>query len=98
MLKKRAHILLPDDLLADIDRLVGPRGRTAFLIEVLRGEVNRRRLLELLNSPEPIWRDKDHPELADGADAWVRDMRDRDTESDSTRLRSAANGQDDSRE
>lgn len=78
MPRKRAHILLPEDLLTDIDALVGPRGRTAFLIEVLRNEVNRRRLLSMLSSPEPMWKDEDHPELADGAEAWVRRMRDQD--------------------
>lgn len=78
MQRKRAHILLPDDLLADIDALVGPRRRTAFLIEVLRHEVNRRRLLDVLRNPELAWKDADHPELAEGAAAWVRRMRDED--------------------
>lgn len=78
MHRKRAHILLPDDLLSDIDTLVGPRRRTAFLIEVLRQEVNRRRLLDVLSSAEPAWKDEDHPELAGGADVWLRRMRDQD--------------------
>ncbi len=75
---KRAHVVLPEDLLADVDALVGPRGRSAFLAEVIREAVNRRRLLDFLSSPEPIWKDEDHPELADGAAAWVREMRDED--------------------
>src|SRR5689334_21491530 len=78
MAHKRAHIILPDDLLADIDALVGSRGRSAFLTEVLREEVRRRRLLQILNESEPIWKDEDHPELAEGAEAWVRRMRDED--------------------
>ncbi|MGH9622721.1 MAG: hypothetical protein ACRD6B_25470 [Bryobacteraceae bacterium] len=75
MPQKRAHLILPDELLADIDSLVGPRGRSAFLVEVLRQEVNRRRLLAALNDPEPAWKDEDRPELAQGAAAWVRRMR-----------------------
>lgn len=86
MVRKRAHVLLPEDLLADIDALVGPRGRTAFLIEVLRNEVNRRRLLQMLSNPEPIWKDEDHPELADGAEAWVRRMRDQDMQREIEKL------------
>jgi hypothetical protein len=35
----------------------------------------RRRLLELFKRKEPIWKDKDHPELKGGAAAWVREMR-----------------------
>lgn len=75
---KRAHVVLPEDLLAEIDDLVGQRGRSAFLVEVLRQEVSRRRLLQILRDPEPIWKDEDHPELREGAAAWVRKMRDED--------------------
>ena len=32
-------------------------------------------LLELFKRKEPIWRDEDHPELEDGAAAWIRKMR-----------------------
>jgi hypothetical protein len=78
MRHKRTHVILPEDLLAEIDALVGQRGRSAFLIEILRQEVNRRRLLAVLGNPEPAWKDEDHPELAEGAAAWVRRMRDED--------------------
>lgn len=74
--RKRAHVFLPDDLLAEVDALVGPRGRSAFLTEVIREAVNRTRLLQFLNSKESIWKDENHPELAEGADAWVRGLRD----------------------
>src|SRR6266516_733106 len=78
MAQKRTHVILPEDLLADIDALVGQRGRSAFLVDVLREEVRRRHLLQVLSGPEPIWEDKDHPELAEGAEAGVRKMRDED--------------------
>ena len=83
---KRAHVVLPDDLLADVDALVGPRGRSAFLTEVIREAVNRRRLLEFLSSKEPIWKDEDHPELAQGAEGWVRQMRDQDLQLEREKL------------
>lgn len=76
--RKRAHVFLPDDLLADVDALVGPRGRSAFLTEVIREAVNRRRLLDVLGSPEPLLKDEDYPEFRDGAEAWVRNLRDHD--------------------
>jgi len=72
---RRAHILLPEDLLRDIDALVGPRGRSAFLLETARNEVRRRRLLQFLQSDEPAWNERDHPELAAGAGKWVRKLR-----------------------
>ncbi len=83
---KRAHVVLPDDLLADVDSLVGPRGRSAFLSEVIRDAVNRRRLLQILSDPEPIWKDEDHPELAPGSEAWVRQLRDEDEQQRHERL------------
>src|SRR5205823_2867804 len=75
---KRTHIVIPEDLLADIDALVGQRGRSAFLVQVLRDEINRRRLLKLLSDPKPILKDEDYPEFRDGSEAWVRRMRDED--------------------
>jgi hypothetical protein len=72
---KRAHILLPQDLVREIDAIVGPRGRSAFLVETAREAVRRQRLLAFLRSKEPAWKDEDHPELKNGAGAWVRKLR-----------------------
>jgi hypothetical protein len=72
---RRAHILLPEDLLREIDALVGPRGRSAFLVETARNEVRRHRMLQFLQSEDPAWKDEDHPELANGSGNWVRKLR-----------------------
>jgi hypothetical protein len=77
----RAHIVIPPDLVQEIDALVGPRGRSAFLVETARAEVRRRRLLAFLEGKEPVMRDEDHPELAAmGTQAWVKTMRSGDEE------------------
>ena len=72
---QRAHVVLPAGLIAEIDSEVGPRGRSAFLAEVAKAELRKRKLLAILRSDEPIWKDEDHPELKDGSAAWVRSMR-----------------------
>ena len=77
---KRAHIVLPDDLLREIDSLVGPRGRSAFLVETARTEVRRQKLLQFLEGKGPkrrgsVWRAEDHPGLAEDAGMWVRKLR-----------------------
>jgi hypothetical protein len=72
---KRAHVLLPEDLLREIDALVGPRGRSSFLVETAREEVRRQKLLRFLKNEERAWKDEDHPELAGGAASWVRKLR-----------------------
>jgi len=71
----RTHIVLPKELVEQIDSLVGPRGRSAFLVETAEAEVRRRRLLAFLRDPEPAWKDEDHPDMADGSAAWVKRLR-----------------------
>jgi hypothetical protein len=75
MKTKRTHILLPEDLAREIDAIAGPRGRSAFLAEMAWEAVRRRKLLQFLESDTPTWKDADHPELALGAAAWVRELR-----------------------
>jgi hypothetical protein len=75
MSTRRAHVLLPEDLLREIDSLVGPRGRSSFLVETARQEVRRQKLLHFLDSHDAVWKDKDHPELGDDASAWVERLR-----------------------
>lgn len=72
---KRAHILLPEDLLGEIDALVGPRARSSFLVAIAREGVRREKLLRFLEEEEPAWNEKHHPELAEGSAAWVRKQR-----------------------
>ncbi len=86
---RRAHILLPQELVGEIDAIVGPRKRSAFLVETARAEIRRRRLLQFLESAEPAWKDKDHPELAKGSVAWVRKLR-QEGQTRSTRMEQAA--------
>jgi hypothetical protein len=69
----RAHIVIPADLLHEIDALVGPRGRTAFLLETAREELRRRKLLSFLEGKNSAWNEKAHPE--ENAAAWVRKLR-----------------------
>ena len=75
MSRQRAVIQIPPHLAAELDQLAGPGHRSEFAVEVLNREVQRRRLLKIFENKEPIWKDEDHPELAQGADAWVRQMR-----------------------
>jgi len=75
MSTKGAHVRLPEDLVSQIDKIVGPQGRSAILAELARREIKRRRLLKVFQREEPIWKDEDHPELRDGAAEWVRKMR-----------------------
>ncbi len=75
MTHKRAHVVLPEDLLREVDLLVGERGRSAFFAEVIRKEVNRQRLLAALRDARGSWKTEEHPELNDGSEAFVEGLR-----------------------
>jgi hypothetical protein len=85
-LSRRAHVILPVDLVADIDKLVGKPGRSAFLRELAQREIKLRLQGEALRAAAGAWTDGKHPELADGAYAWVRKIRSLDAARESERL------------
>ena len=70
-----AQIVLPADLLQEIDELVGIGARTEFITDLARREVHRLRLLQFLGEKPPGWDLDKHPELKDGAAQWVESIR-----------------------
>ena len=72
---KRTHIVIPTALVAEIDNLVGKRGRSSFLTQAAWREVKRLRALRALERATGAWRDEDHPELKQGAARWVHNLR-----------------------
>jgi Arc/MetJ-type ribon-helix-helix transcriptional regulator len=72
---KRTHIVIPQQLVAEIDTLVGKRGRSAFLTQAAEKELMRLRQIKALESAAGSWKDKDHPELKEGAAKWVKKLR-----------------------
>jgi hypothetical protein len=74
-MNRRAHVTLPVDEVADIDKLVGKRGRSAFLTELAQREIMLRRQREDLRDAGGSLEGRASPELKDGAAAWVRKMR-----------------------
>ena len=75
MRRKRAHVILPEDLLAEVDRLVGQRGRSAFLTGVVQREIQHRKLLAALREAKGCWKTQGHPELKDGSEAFIEPLR-----------------------
>jgi Arc/MetJ-type ribon-helix-helix transcriptional regulator len=72
---QRTHIVIPEQLAADIDSLVGKRSRSAFLTQAAEKELMRLRQIKALEAAAGSWKDKDHPELKQGAAKWVRNLR-----------------------
>ena len=65
--------------MAEIDKLVGKRGRSAFLTELAQREIKLRRQRQALRDTAGAWKFEDHPELAQGTEAWIREIRSLDT-------------------
>ena len=72
---KRTHIVISQQLVAEIDTIVGKRGRSAFLTQAAEKELMRLRQIKALESAAGSWKDKDHPELKQGAARWVKKLR-----------------------
>ena len=75
---KRTHIVIAQQLVAEIDTVVGKRGRSAFLAQAAQKELMRLRQLKALKAAAGSWKDKDHPELKQGAAQWVEKLRRQD--------------------
>jgi metal-responsive CopG/Arc/MetJ family transcriptional regulator len=74
--KNKAHLIFPEDLLQAIDKLVGKRGRSKFVVEATRKELKRIQFLEALREAAGSWKDEAYPELKErGTYQWVRDQR-----------------------
>jgi hypothetical protein len=71
---KRTHVVLSEQLVKDIDRLVGSRRRSSFLTEAAEEKLMRMRQIKALDRLVS-WKDKDHPELKQGAAKWVSKLR-----------------------
>ena len=77
-MNKRTHVVLSEQLVKDIDHIVGSRRRSSFLTEAAQRELVRLRQLKALDELVS-WDEKRHPELKQGASKWVRKLR-RETE------------------
>lgn len=76
MSSHRTHVVLPEELIKQIDALVGKRGRSAFLAEIAEREIIRLRQMKMLHElascpPADL---SETPELENSADR-IRNIR-----------------------
>ena len=69
---KRTHVVLSEQLVRDIDTVVGTRQRSSFLTRAAEKELMRLRQIKALKAAAGAWKDKDHPELKQGSVKWVQ--------------------------
>jgi hypothetical protein len=75
MPRQRVMVPYPPDVIAEIDKIVSHGKRTAFLVELAKREIKLNRQREALRAATGAWKTEDHPELAEGAAGWVRQIR-----------------------
>ena len=71
----RTNVTIPAELLAQVDELAGPRGRSAFVAEAIAARVKRERLRRALDRVKGIYIGTSFEMDDAAAYRWVRDMR-----------------------
>ena len=91
-MKTKAHLVIPHEVLGEVDRIAGKRKRSLFITEATREKLERELFLKSLDETKGAWTDKNHPELETekDVDQHVRGKR----ESYRNRLRSLLRGND----
>ena len=73
----RTHVILPEDLIRDIDALVAKGKRSRFIEEAVREKLRTDALLSALEETAGVLSAEDHPEWATRSRvaSWVRKSR-----------------------
>ncbi len=72
---KQANFLLPEDLLDELKKTVAKRQQSKVVADALRKELKRLKLEKALKTSFGAWKDKEHPEIKEGSEAFVRSLR-----------------------
>jgi hypothetical protein len=78
----RTNLMLPPELVAEVDRIAGPRNRSRYVAEAVQARVRRDHLKEVWDRSFGILKTEDHPEWAtsDMVVEWVRALRAEETD------------------
>ncbi len=78
----RTNLLLPAELVREVDRFAGPRNRSRYVAEALEARLRRDRLREAVRATAGALSAEDYPHWATSelVQAWVRERRDEVTD------------------
>lgn len=84
----RTNLLLPKELVDEVDHFAGPRGRSRYVAEALAEKLRRDRLREAVTATAGSLRATDYPQWRTSEDvvAWVRRLRMEETDADGTEV------------
>lgn len=61
--KIKTHVMFPSDLLKAIDKTVGGRKRSKFIVEAAEKKLADIRIQKALEATAGCWKDENHPDL-----------------------------------
>ena len=67
-MKMKAHLVLPREILEEVDKIAGKKRRSLFIAEATQEKLERERFLKVLEETKGAWTDKNHPELKTAKD------------------------------
>jgi hypothetical protein len=78
----RTNLMLPPELVAEVDRIAGPRNRSRYVAEAVEARLRRDHLKEVWDRSFGILKAEDHPEWATSEMVveWVRALRAEETD------------------
>jgi hypothetical protein len=71
----RTNLLLPKELVEEVDHFAGERGRSRYVADALRARIKRDRLLEAISTTAGAWRDNPLWQTDQDVVDWVRALR-----------------------
>lgn len=71
----RTNVTIPSDLLAEVDKLAGPRGRSAFVADAVAYRVKRERLRRALDQTRGVLVGTPGYMTPEESYRWVREQR-----------------------
>jgi len=74
----RTNVTLPAELLAEVDELAGPRGRSQFVADAVAAKVKREGLRKAIDAARGVFVGSPYQMTPDEAYRWVRSMREED--------------------
>ena len=76
-MKIKAHLVLPHEILEEVDKIAGKKRRSLFIAEAAREKLERERFLKTLDETKGSWGDRNHPELrtVNDVEKYVREKR-----------------------
>jgi metal-responsive CopG/Arc/MetJ family transcriptional regulator len=84
----RTNLLLPKELVDEVDHFAGPRGRSRYVAEALGEKLRRDRLREAVEATAGSLHATDYPHWRTSEDvvAWVRQLRMEETDAGGTEV------------